>query len=69
MDWIKDFQDRFAKPEHKHLHDLKVKKFYGSLEINFKGGYPQNCFYKRGSQAVVINLGEGNLTETRGGVT
>lgn len=36
MDWLTDFQTKFEKDE--ELKDLKTKRFYGHVTINFFEG-------------------------------
>ena len=40
MDWVISFVERFQKFE--EIQNLKIKKFHGSLTINFSDGVPIN---------------------------
>lgn len=50
MDWIKDFEARFANDD--DLKRVQAKKLHGSIQINFCDGHPVNynlTIHKRSS--------------------
>lgn len=50
MDWIKDFETRFANDD--DLSRVQAKRLHGSIQINFCDGHPVNynlTIHKRSS--------------------
>lgn len=56
MDWIKDFEARFADDD--ELSRVAAKKLHGSIQINFCDGHPVNynlTIHKRSSLNFTVN--------------
>jgi hypothetical protein len=59
MDWLTDFKSKFSDDE--DLKDLAMRRFYGSITINFQEGQVSNVDIK---QHKIFNYGGSSVTHT-----
>lgn len=65
MDWLKDFEARFAGDD--DLRKLGAKKLHGSIQINFCNGHPVNynlTIHKRSVYNAAVSSVNINMTGT-----